>query len=315
MTELKEWELYKDKRYPMGFWYKERIREATKWMIEEKLKWTDADIKNKLSTYTFREYKLLDALRNYYGGSFYKIINDIYPDKFKPWEFKKAPNNFMTLENGIAATKWMIEEKLKWSDDDIRENLSQLTFKDNGLISMLSITFHGSPFTAINFTYPDKFKPWELRIAPQMFWTLETGITATKWMIEEKLKWSDKDVKESLTYNTFKINGLLTMLNIVFSGRVYDAINFTYPDKFKPWELQYTSRNFWTLETAIEATKWLINEKLRCEDNNIPLYQLTRNDFVSAGLGGMLRKFFSNNHWNAINYVYPKKYQEDFNVI
>ena len=35
------------------------------------------------------------------------------------------------------ATIWLIEEKLKWSDEDVRRNLSKNTFKENSLRGML----------------------------------------------------------------------------------------------------------------------------------------------------------------------------------
>ena len=40
----------------------------------------------------------------------------IYPNKFKPWELKSAPNNYWNNETTLEAIKWMIEEKLKWND-------------------------------------------------------------------------------------------------------------------------------------------------------------------------------------------------------
>ena len=37
------------------------------------------------------------------------------------------------LEKGMHATKWLIEEELKWSDGDIKEKLTERTFFKYGL--------------------------------------------------------------------------------------------------------------------------------------------------------------------------------------
>ena len=157
---------------------------------------------------------MLDVLFN---GSPYFAIENAYPGKFKAWEFAKVPKNFWNLKTASEATIWLIEEKLRWSDEDVRRNLSQNTFKENSLRGMLDVLFNGSPYLAIDNAYPGKFKPWELPSVPKKFWNLETAKEATIWLIEEKLKWSDEDVKEKLTLNTFKENSLKSMLNYLFN--------------------------------------------------------------------------------------------------
>lgn len=39
------------------------------------------------------------------------MINDLYPSRFKEWEFLMTPNNFWTKEKALEALKWTIEEK------------------------------------------------------------------------------------------------------------------------------------------------------------------------------------------------------------
>lgn len=62
-------------------------------------------------------------LLNTNDKSAFKTLNSACPNKFKPWELKQVPNSYWTLERGLEATKWPIEEKLKWSDDDISLSL------------------------------------------------------------------------------------------------------------------------------------------------------------------------------------------------
>ena len=164
-------------------------------------------------------------------------INSSYPNIFKPWELDAAPRSYWTVQTGIEATKWFIEEKLKWSDENVKKNISVDIFIVNGLMGMLKQVYNGSFFEAINSAYPNKFNHWEFSKCPRNYWTLERGIEATKWLIEEKLKWSDNDIKKFIRVTTFTTNRLYGMLEIVYGSSPFKAINSLYPDKFKPWEL------------------------------------------------------------------------------
>ena len=95
--------------------------------------------------------------------------------------------------NSIKVTKYLREEKLKLSDDELKEQLSLKLFKDNKLLGMLQKFFNSSPYQAINTIYPNKFKEWEFIKTPSGFWTKEKGIEATKWLIEKKLKLTDDE--------------------------------------------------------------------------------------------------------------------------
>ena len=202
---------------PQKFWNLETAKEATIWLIKEKLKWSDEDVKQKLSRKIFRENSLNGMLDYLFNNSPYRAIENAYPGKFKPWELPSVHKKIWNLETAREATIWLIEEKLKWDDDDIRKKLSKKIFKENSLGGMLSNLFKNSPYLAMENAYPGKFKPWEVARISKKFWNMETAREATIWLIEEKLKWSDEDVKEKLTLNTFKENSLKSMLNYLFN--------------------------------------------------------------------------------------------------
>ena len=237
--------LAKGKQFPKGVWNcnakYENAKEVTKTLIEKVLKWSDEDVRKKLSVNIFRKNSLIRMLTILFNGSPYGAIENAYPGKFKQWELPSVPKNFWNMETAKEATIWLIEEKLKWSDEDVRRNLSQNTFKENSLGGMLFILFNNSPYFAIENAYPGKFKPWEFTQVPKNFWNLKTASEATIWLIEEKLKWSDDDIKLKLSSNIFEKNSLCGMLVILFNGSPYLAIENAYPGKFKPWELPCVS--------------------------------------------------------------------------
>ena len=227
---------------PKKNWNVKTAREATIWLIEEKLKWSDEDVRRNLSQNTFKENSLRGMLDVLFNGSPYFAIENAYPGKFKAWEFAKVPKNFWNLKTASEATIWLIEEKLRWSDEDVRRNLSQNTFKENSLTSINSL-FNGSPYLAIENAYPGKFKPWELPSVPKKFWNLETAKEATIWLIEEKLKWSDEDVKEKLTLNTFKENSLKSMLNYLFNIDPHQPVEMHLKINSKDLTLIFNNNN------------------------------------------------------------------------
>ena len=238
--------LAKGKNFSSGTWKcdekYENAKNVTKTLIERVLKWTYEDIRNKLTLNIFKKYSVLSMLVKVFNGSPYLAIENAYPGKFKPWELPCVSNSFWNLKTAKEATIWLIEEKLKWNDDDIKEKLSANTFIKNSLTSIISL-FNGSPYLAIENAYPGKFKPWEVARVPKNFWNLKTASEATIWLIEEKLKWSDEDVKEKLTLNTFKENSLKSMLNYLFNIDLHQPVEMHLKINSKDLTLIFNNNN------------------------------------------------------------------------
>ncbi|MFW6024881.1 MAG: hypothetical protein ACOCRX_00920 [Candidatus Woesearchaeota archaeon] len=199
---------------PNNYWQGEQGRKnaikATKWLIEEKLKWDMKDIKEKINYKIFVEHNLLGMLKRVFDTSIYKAIDSAYPGVFKRWELgEHVRNNFWTIEEGKLATKWLIEEKLKWNDEMIRKKLNKQVFIDNDLYGMLQRCFNASPYLAINSIYPNKFKQWELPYVTLGFWNEENCTKAFKWLVEDKLKIKNKDnIKKYISKEILMQNGM-----------------------------------------------------------------------------------------------------------
>jgi hypothetical protein len=227
----------KIKRFPKGFWtHPEAKGNAVKilqYLFESVLQWSPEDIKKNYSQKLYARYKLKGLFTHVFNDSPYQAINAVYPNQFKEWELKIAPNKFWNKETGIRATKWLIEEKLKWSENDIKEKICMKVFISNRLSGMLQTVYHESVWQAINAAYPNQFKEWELHNTPTNFWNMETAIRASKWLIEEKLKWTDQEIKENLRLQTFYDHGLRTMIKKVYNYNIYKALNAAYPGRFQ----------------------------------------------------------------------------------
>ncbi len=210
----------------------------TRYLIEDILNWNDKGIINNLRKQTFRDYKLSTMLSVKYNNSPYMAISKAYPDKdFKPWDFINTPNNYWKGSNGkdnaSKAIKWLIEDKLKWSMDDVRDKINFQIFTEHNLAGMIIYAFDNDMFKAIDYTYPNTFKRWEIGShVKNNYWTEEKGITATRWLIEDKLKWSDEDIRKYYSRQIFKDNNLYGMLQRCFNNNPYVALDKAYPGKF-----------------------------------------------------------------------------------
>ena len=84
--------LVKGKNFPHGTWNcdekYENAKNVTKTLIEKVLKWSENDIKEKLSANTFRKYSLTGMLGYLFGTSPFLAIENAYSGKFKKSDLK-----------------------------------------------------------------------------------------------------------------------------------------------------------------------------------------------------------------------------------
>lgn len=95
-------------------------------------------------------------------------------------------------EKAKKCIKHLVENVLKWSDEEVLENFRYDTFHKYGLKNMVKKCFNDVYHEALCYTYPDKFKVWHFKTAPRNFYTKENTIKALKWEIENNLKYSEQ---------------------------------------------------------------------------------------------------------------------------
>lgn len=323
IDKLSEIEIYKlvlqgrvIKTFPNDFWKQSNSLEIsktlTKYLIEDILQLSNEDIKTKFNRKLLRDNKLGGMLLICFNSNHFKALDNAYPNLFKEWEFGSVSHGFWEDNNNcINAIKWLIEDELKWSDEEVKLNLSKKTFKENNLGNLFKNYFNGSPFQAIELAYPGKFQPWELNTSPQGYWNdINNGIKATKWLIEDKLKLTDKQLKEQLSIKLFENNGLRGMLAQCFNCSPYDAINSLYQNKFQPWEFKCVSQSYWKNDdNKRKAIKWLIEDKYMFSDEELK-QKLSLKLFVDNGLNSLITVHFNNNKFKAIDFAYPGKFKK-----
>lgn len=141
-------------------------------------------------------------------------------------ELKKFPNRFWVdpgaEQNAKEVTQYFIEEILKWSEEEVKANLTEMVFRKNKLSGMLEYTFDRSPYKAINNAYPGVYKEWELKAAPKHIWKQEEKRNeAIKWLLIKV----NKDKFIELTNVDFLNNGLGGLMDYLIREKEFINVN------------------------------------------------------------------------------------------
>lgn len=224
----------------------------------------------------------------------------LYPDEYKAFEFVncRVPQGYWSKkENRIDAVKWLIEDKLGWSIEEVKESFSKEILSEYGLATIG--TYYASTFNIINEVYQDKIYIWELRKSsvPVKYWKEKSNrIRATRWLINDKLQFSHEQVISNLTVENFVDNKLSTLICDYYNKSIVKAVIEAYECEFKPWEFGYYK---WSLDEARKATRWLI-DKLQ-KEGKVNISDIKFNDFKINQLRTPIDKFYGGSYRKAIN--------------
>ena len=151
--------------------------QATRWMIEDIESCPVCDIPKNISATTFGKHNLRGMLSVCFKGSFFRAIENAYPGRFHPWEFRNVPKNFWQGEQGLAnarrATRWLCEDILRVPRERVFQDVTYHLFREHGLGGMLTGCFNGSSIQALHNAYPDLMVPKHPKRKPRRRRTIE----------------------------------------------------------------------------------------------------------------------------------------------
>lgn len=152
--KINEWEL---PNVPNGFWKNEKNRtKFVKWVAKkEKIDLSNINDIRKFSSKTFNKYGGSHALT--YSGSLYNLLKPAVDKNLDFHEWNLVKVYLWNEEKTIEAVHWLIEEKLKWSDEEVYNNISASIFYKYDLGGMLSKFCNNSPLMALQIAYPGKY--------------------------------------------------------------------------------------------------------------------------------------------------------------
>jgi type IV pilus assembly protein PilB len=241
------------------------------------------------------------------GQSRFYLVDLVFPGQFKPWQFGEIDSwleQKTEVECAREAIEWLMSEKLGCSRGDLPVMLNKQIFKDSGLGKLLEL-FDDSCYQIVNAVFPNVFKPWQFVEEEPLIWfqenRYEIASEATKWLVEERLGIPVEEIPKRISIREFHMNGLSKLLDL-FNQNLFQVIDNAYPDKFKPWQF-HEQAELWkapdALETARQATDWLIEDRLKLDKSKAALH-LSRRHFLNNGLGFMLGSLFNHSHFLAL---------------
>lgn len=138
-------------------------RFITRWFIQKYLGWNRAEVCEKLTKKVFRDNGLGGFLVHQYDDCLYKAMNEAFPGKYLPWNFRSTPNSFWNRETAIEAIKWWIEKEMQWKKKDICTKFTKSQMLKNPpyggkIYWLVKRIFNGEVFCALEAVYPGKFK-------------------------------------------------------------------------------------------------------------------------------------------------------------
>lgn len=182
-----------------------------KYVIEDKLKMSNKDILNISRDWT-KQYKFYSVLLRKYNGSVYNLINDFYPNKFKPWDLVTVGNLYWKSEDNIKyALNWFVNELLKdsvvKSIEDIPKKITTEIFAKYSMKGLLKSRFNSHPYYAFNFLFPDKFYMWEYKLVSNNYWNDKMNrVDALKQLIKYRLHIERKNIHKVLSLEYFQMS-------------------------------------------------------------------------------------------------------------
>lgn len=291
--------------FPNGFWSslsnEEGVRvaiELIRYLIDDLLNYTREDILFNIDKEFILNNKLWTPCKLYFGKSAIRYVMVAYPDKYRPYEFlnSRIPQGFWKNKNNrIEAVRWLIEDKLGWNIDEVKDNFNRTVLSENGLGTLEAI--YSNSYDILNEVYPQKINIWELKKSsvPTGYWEKKNNrIKAIKWMVEERLKFTKEQILHEIELKHFYDNGLSTLISKYYNKSISRAILEAYEGVIMPWEFKY---HRWNVNDARTATIWLVNKISNESGKTVNYY-----DFDNNNLRYMLDKYYISS---------PKKALED----
>lgn len=276
---------------------KRRSAILVRFLVEEILELQPQNILAQKVETLFIKHKLQNVYR-FFNYSFNRVLGNAYPEIIHPWVNSRTSTEFWkNRENRINAVKWLVEDQMNYSPDELyKAKINRTDFSKNGL-SFLFNTYYNSVSSALLEAYPAK-RLWELGKVPFSFWTNENSANAIRWVFNTK-GWGLAELPyryqtKELNRKIFSEYGLATLFEKKFNCNIFSAISTAFPDMFYPWQFGNVPSEYWTNHQNIyNASKWIAEKEGINEENIVSSIrdgELTFSEIEKYRIGQALKK-------------------------
>jgi hypothetical protein len=152
------------------------------------------------------------------------------------------PCLFDGMQNFMKCFRYLVIDVLKLTRKEILRDIdSKKFFSKYKLTSGLCMLFDGSPFAAIEYSFPElKINFWEMKRCPSNKWDFATVRQAVRWLFIDELKMDKQSILQISDYNKFlEAYGMKYMLRRAFNiltikhkrdVNFVDLFNYTFPE-------------------------------------------------------------------------------------
>ena len=276
----------------------------------------------------FIERGMINFLIKFYSNSPYMADNDAYQKRILPWEWSRVPQRYwqgpFRMKRASDALEWFANKKEINCIEDCGKIIKK-DFAEEGLGGMLRILFRDSTFAALKILYPE-LRPWNMKHAPNNTYDNEQNrIDALNdYLIFNNViplhnlspeeTYDQIGLSKFLTKKSVMDFGLCTLLN-KYDRSVYKMFVENFPEQILPWTIK-NAKAVWKekpRETAIKSMKWLFEDYLQLEEEELPQY-VSQKLFRRLRFSGIMTKKevgFRDSPFEAVNAVYPNVYSLD----
>jgi hypothetical protein len=243
---------------PSWSFIKDNHIDIMKYLIENKYSMDDDTILH-IDRNWMKSHKLYGLLTHTYKGRISDLIEKMYPNRFRAWDFITVGSTYWSKkENRIDALKWfvskLIDDKVINNIDEIPKKITVNTFKEYKLGGLL-VNYYSHPFYAIEEIYKDRFFEWEYVSVPGHYWSdKEKRIKALRQLIEYRLCLNIDNIPKVLSYEYFYYNKeymkFRNIINEYYNFNLFQYINECYPTYFNKREFPYKN-SYSTLDSNV----------------------------------------------------------------
>lgn len=206
-------------------------------------------------------------------------------------------------------TRYLIEEYLQWSDEDIKENWNLKLIQKYKLSGVCSILFKESPYAMLEAVYPNRFQKWDLKNLPKNSWTREKALEDLRYWIEKKERLTKEQLKDTYSGSWLRKRGLDSPLQMYWNSSPYQMLDAAYPNQFYEWEFKKVSQNYWNdKEKSLNIFREIIKIQNLSIDDIKNRYCLRW--IVHHGLRTPLIKFWNDSPYKMLNEAFPNQIHE-----
>ena len=219
-------------------------------------------------------------------------------------KLKKFPNNYLDKDIIKVIVRHLLLVVYGYTREDVLTKVNHEFFSKNFLGGARKF-FNVSDMTMIIYCFPEwDIQYWEFKEAPMRFWQDVNNRKAFVLWIgkKENLDLNTKEGLRKITAQTiYKYAGCKPLS---YSGGIFGLLDTVACGKYKKWEI--TKMLSWPKEDIIDATKWLIEEKLCYTPEQV--CNIKVEDFAKNNLDGMLQKGCNHSILEALELAYPGMY-------